>query len=157
MALLSSMKSKIADRLLAIINGMTGVYKYTAFDFVKLTSADFKDYELPACQIIDNGEANLHEQSRGRKTWNLLVEIVVGPTAELPVSQKDLWDLMQATERALFTDPQLGIDRSGLEAGSSIIQMTLVGSSTDLHFMTPYYLGRLELAVEYYQPLVRPC
>lgn len=151
------MRTAIAQALMAKVNA-ANLFNYTAFDYVRLQGGDFKDYELPASQVIDLGDSNVHEQSRGKKTWNLAIEIIVGPTAEVPVNQETLWNLMQATERAIFDgDPLTLIDKTGLEMGSSVIQTMLVGSSTDLHFMQPYYLGRIEIAVEYYQPLVRPC
>jgi hypothetical protein len=35
--------------------------------------------------------------------------------------------------------------------------MHLLGSTTDLHTLAPYYTARIDLIIEYYQPLVDVC
>lgn len=143
-----SMRSQIADALMARLALVTE-FKYTNFDKVKLVASDFQDFEIPACQIIDLGETVEHEQRRAKKFWNLAVEIVIGPSAAASVTQKDLWDLMEHTERTIFAVPNLGV--------SKMLHLHLIGTSTDLHFMEPFYVGRLELMAQYFQPLVGDC
>jgi hypothetical protein len=143
-----SVRSKIADALLARIALLTDI-KYSAFDVVKLQASDFQEFELPAVQIIDLGEINTHEMRRGKKSWNLVIEVIVGDTQLDETNQKELWDLMQAIEEHIFQDPKLGL--------SEVIQMNLVTSSTDMHLLKPFYLGRIEVMIDYYQPITGQC
>jgi hypothetical protein len=143
-----SMRSQIADALLARIALVTD-FEYKKFDEVRLAAGDFQDYELPAAQIIDLGEVVVHEQRRAKKNWQLAIEIIIGPDQAATPTQKDLWDLMETTERKIFEKPNLGI--------AGVLHMHLIATSTDLHFMKPWYVGRLEIQVEYYQALVDVC
>jgi len=143
-----SVRSKIADALLARLALVTDL-KYRAFDVVRLQASDFQDYEIPAVQIIDLAELNTHEMKRGKKDWNLVIEVIVGPTESAAVTQQTLWDLMQLIEETVWAVPNLGL--------SEVIHMKLLTTSTDLHLMAPFYLGRIELSVMYYQPLVGTC
>jgi phage portal protein BeeE len=143
-----SLRSQIADEILNRLALVTE-YQYRHFDVVKLAASDFQDFELPAVQVIDLGEAVEHEQRRAKKFWQLAIEIIIGPEMTETPDQKDLWDLMEHTERTLFAEPNLNIP--------GVIHMQLVSTSTDLHFMKPFYVGRLEIAVQYYQPLVGTC
>lgn len=145
---MSSIKTLISQALILKLADVTAL-KYRAFDVVRLQSSDFQEWELPAVQVIDLGEINIHEVRQAKKQWTLALEVIIGPlTASTPV-QTDLWDLMETIENTLFTNPNLGVP--------GVIHMQLLGSSTDLHFMLPYYLGRIELLVEYRQPLLGAC
>lgn len=143
-----SVKTLISQALINQV-GLVSDFKYKAFDVVRLGASDFQEWELPAVQIIDLGEVSQHEARRAKKTWTLALEIIMGPLSASTPVQTDLWDLMQKTEEQIFQAPQLGL--------SQVIQLNLLGSSTDLHLMQPYYLGRLDLEVMYYQPLVSTC
>lgn len=145
---MTSVKEKISIAILARLDLVTEL-KYKAFDIIRLKSSDFSDWELPAVQLIDLQETSQHAQRKARKSWNLVMEVIVGPTGTSLPSQPDLWNLMQTIEQTLWAEPQLGL--------IEVIQMTLLGSSTDLHLMAPFYLGRIELLVDYYQPLVGDC
>src|SRR3990172_8471989 len=136
-----SIRSDIAQAIVDRITLVTD-YNYIKFDEVRLTSGDFQDHELPACQIIDLGESPFHEQRRVKKMWSCAIEVIIGPIGLTTPTQKDLWDLMELTERTLFAVPNLDIP--------GVIHMHLIGTSTDLHFMKPFYVGRIEIAVEYY-------
>lgn len=143
-----SLRSQIADALMSRLSLVTE-FKYTNFDQVKLVASDFQDFEIPACQVIDLGETVEHEQRRAKKFWNLAIEIVVGPSTSEAPNQKTLWDLMEHTERTLFAVPNFGL--------AGLVHIHLLATSTDLHFMKPFYVGRLELMAQYYQPLVGEC
>lgn len=143
-----SIRSQIADALLARIATLPAI-KSSSFDVVRLQANDFQDWELPAVQIIDLGEINTHETRRAKKGWQLVVELILGPTGATVPTQKTLWDLMQDLEQAIWAEPNLNIP--------GVVHMVLTQTSTDLHLMTPYYLGRIELQVDYYQPLVGTC
>ena len=116
---------------------------------MKLQASDFADYEIPAVQVIDLAELTTHEMKRAKKDWNLVIEVIVGPTESAAVTQQTLWDLMQAIEQTIWAVPNFGL--------SEVIHAKLLTSSTDLHLMKPFYLGRIELSVMYYQPLVGEC
>jgi hypothetical protein len=150
MAIPESLRSKIAQKILDRLALVTE-FNYREFDKVKLTSADFAEHDLPAVQAIDLGDPNTHEMVRGKRRWNIALEIILGPTQTYEATQKKLWDLMEYTENTIFADPKLGLGNDG------VVHMHLLDSYTDLHVMDPYYLGRIEIEVEYYQPLVRQC
>jgi len=147
----ASKRTEIAQAIASIIttNLVPDSIKTVITDKVRLLAEDFQDWELPAVQIIDLGEVNQHEIRRGKKSWNLSIEVVIGPTAEDPVSQEELWDLMELLETTIWPTPQLGL--------SYVIHAKLLGSSTDLHLLDPFYTGRIDLVVDYYQPLVGNC
>lgn len=143
-----SMKSRIADAIVAKLNDVWDL-KTVSFDRVRVLVADFNEGELPAAQIIDQSETILHEQNRARKSWNLTIEIVMKQTVDRLVNQQDLWNLMYQIERKLFVEPNLAIP--------GVLHMRYVQNVTDLHLADPYYTARLDLAVEYYEALVREC
>lgn len=149
---MSSIRTQIAEALEAQIIAAIPTLKYCkAGARPKIISGDFNEYELPAVQIIGGSDTNLHEKHRGRKTWNILVEVVIGPiaaTGYVP-DQKELWDLMELLEQAIMSDPKFGL--------ASVVHCYLLGSDPDLALLTPLYSGRIEIAVEYYQALVGPC
>jgi hypothetical protein len=125
--------------------------KYRSFDTVRLQASDFADYEIPAVQLIDLSELTTHEQRRAKKDWNLIIEVIIGPTPEVDggVTQQELWDLMQLIEETVWAVPNFGL--------TEVIHAKLLATSTDLHLMQPFYLGRIEMSVMYYQPLVGAC
>jgi len=145
----ASIRSDIADALLNRIATVADI-KYKAFDEVRLLASDFSDHEIPAVQIFDLQEVTIHENRRARKTWRLVVEIIIGPNGiSATPTQKDLWDMMQTIEQAIWAEPRLGLPQ--------VIHARLITTSTDLHLMKPFYLGRLEMEIDYYQPLVGDC
>ncbi len=145
---MSSMKTLIANALKAKIDTVTD-FKLVEFDRVRLTSGEFQEWEVPACQLIDLNETNSHERGRARKLWQISVEIVMGPLSSSTPVQTDLWDLMEKTEQAIFEEPNLGIP--------GVLHVILLGSSTDTHLMEPWYLGRLDIQVDYLQSLTGSC
>lgn len=145
---MTSRRTEIATALKNVVSGITGITK-VSFDEVKLLATDFQEFELPAIQIIDMAEDNVHEMGRGLKTWNISLEIVIGPKANYVPIQSDLWDILELLETNLFKDPKLGLQY--------VTQMTLLGTTTDLHILRPLYTARMDLQVSYYQILVRQC
>jgi hypothetical protein len=147
---MASVRSDIATALLARLATVTEL-KYRAFDEVRLMASDFQDFELPAAQVIDLQETAEHEMRRKKANWQLAIELIVGPNGAATPSQQTLWDLMQTVERAIWASP------ANLDLPGKVIQVVIGVSSTDLHLMKPFYLGRLEFSVLYYQPLVAEC
>jgi hypothetical protein len=143
-----SIRTQIAEKLVTVLSAITDI-KSVAYDNIKMLASDFQDWEIPAIQIIDLGDDNQHEQRRARKTWNFTLELVMGNKTTGIISQKDLWNLLQKIEIALFQTPNLGI--------AGIIHMILLGSTTDLHMLMPFYTARLDMQILYYQPLVDIC
>ena len=147
---MSSMRTLIAQNIISAVNASL-LFKYASHQVVRMMATDFSEYELPALQFIDLGDDNTHDRTRSKKTWNVILEIVTGPIASTQYvpTQEDLWDLIEQAEQALFVDPKLGL--------SDVIHMRLLGSSTDLHILKPLYTARIDLQIDYYQALVRPC
>jgi len=145
---MSSIRRQIAEAIIDRLDTVTSL-KWKSYEIIKMKAQDFQDFELPAAQIIDLSDDNQHERTRGKKTWNITIELVVGPTVSTSPSQGDLWDLLETVEQALFALPNLGI--------TEVIHMRLLGSTTDLHILQPFYTARVDLQVDYYQVLVSPC
>ncbi len=143
-----AMKSKIADAIIARLNDVADL-KYRKFDEVKVNISDFQEHELPACQLIDVNETATHENSRLLKTWNITLEVVLKQTEYRTVNQQSLWDLMYQIERKLWAIPNLDIP--------GVLHLIYLGNQTDLHLVDPYYIGKLDFSVQYYESLVRDC
>jgi hypothetical protein len=142
------MKTQIATAIVNKLSTLTSI-KSVSFDRVRMLSSDFQDWEIPAIQIIDLGDDNEHAQRRALKRWNVTIELVMGSKSTGLIFQKDLWNLEQEIERKLWEVPNLAIP--------SVVHMHLLGSTTDLHTLAPYYTARIDLIIEYYQPLVDVC
>lgn len=146
-----SKRREIAAVLLARVQALAAI-KTATFEDVKLESGDFAERDLPAVQIYDSGEDPIiPENVQVRKSWQITVELILGPIVALDYqpTQGDIWDLLEYVERGIFNGPQLGIPK--------VIGMQLIRTYTDLHFMKPFYLGKIELQIDYYQGLVRDC
>ena len=143
-----SLKSSIAPAILAKLDAVAAL-KLKSFDKVRLSSSDFQDHEIPACQLIDIGETIEHERGRAKKTWQIALEIIMKPNEWGAIDQEDLWNLSYDVERALWANPNLNIP--------GVIHLRYIGSQTDLHMLEPYYLARLDFEVLYYEALVSEC
>lgn len=143
-----SIRTQIAEALRLKIASLPEI-KSATFDRVRLQTSDFAEWEIPAVQLIDLQETVTHELRRAKKSWNVIVELIMGDTSEKQYSQNDLWDLMEVVERSIFEKPNLQI--------AGVVHMKLIGTDTDLHLLSPFYLGRIELNIEYYQPLIGDC
>lgn len=142
------MKSKIARAIVAQCRKVA-VVKYVCFDKVKLLATDFNEDQIPAIQLIDVGMTAQPEQVRTRKSWQIALELLMRKDQYKEVSQEDLWNLENEVLRKVFADPKLGIP--------GMITMTLLGSTTDLHLLDPYYISRIDIQVDFYEGLVRDC
>ena len=144
------MKSIISEAVLEKLQGITRV-KYLSFDKIKIIQSDFNDHELPAIQIIDISETVTHEQNRTKNTWMLSLEIVMRTTEIEPIGQQDLWNLEYEVKRKLWADPTLGIKNKGM------VHLRLLGTTTDLHLLEPFYYCRMDFEAIYYEHIVRDC
>lgn len=147
---MASVRSQIMDAIITRVQLVMDV-KTIGYDRIRLLEFDFDEWELPAVQILDGEELNIHEMKRGRKSWPLTVEIVIGPiqASQYQPTQKDLWDLIENIEKSVMQSPKLGL--------ATVIQCKLLGSSTDQGVLRPYFSGRINFTVDYYQELVGPC
>lgn len=145
---MTSKRTSIATALKNLIDGISSITT-VSFDQIKLLASDFQEFELPAVQIVDMAEDSVHEQGRALKTWNLSLEIVIGPKPNYIPTQPDLWDLLETLETEIFKEPKLGL--------SYVTQITLLGSTTDLHILQPLYTARMDLQIGYYQLLRSSC
>jgi len=143
-----SMKAKIAREIVSRCETIA-VVKYVAFDKVRLLASDFKDFEIPAIQLIDVGMTSIHEMARAKKTWQITLELLMRGDQYNQVSQEDLWNLENEVLRKLWANPNLGIP--------GVIQMVFLGSTTDLHLLEPFYYSKLDFQVVFYEDLVRHC
>ena len=146
-----SRKSEIMDAIVARLNTLvtSSDIAVVNFEVIKLVFSDFEDWELPAVQIIDQGEVVFHERGRVRKEWNIVLELVMKSSETKEIRQKDLFDLQNLIEITLWEFPNLKIP--------GVIDMKYEGSQTDLHMVTPFYYTRMELTVRYYDALVSAC
>lgn len=149
---MASIRSQIADAMVTRIATLSPTFiKTVSFDTVRLLATDFQEIELPAVQLIDLGEVSEPEQLRAKKTWQISIEIVIGPSAAMnyePI-QKDLWDLMERVENVLGPKPNFEIPQ--------VLHGLLLGSSTDLHLIKPLYTARIDYSVIYYQHVGGDC
>ncbi len=143
-----SMKDKIAQAIVAKLETIP-VVKYVAFDKVRLLSDDFKDFECPAIQLIDDSETGIHENVRLRSTWFITLELLMRGNENLTIFQRDLWNLEYEVKRKLWSEPNLGI--------KGVIHLKYLGTVSDLHVVEPFYFSRLGFTVEYYENLVTDC
>lgn len=143
-----STKSKIADALVAIVQGMDE-FNYVKFDEVRLYTSDFKEWELPAAQFIDVAEQIEHQKLEAQRTWSITLEIIHKPTMGDLVSQKTMWNLEYRVSRAIWKNPNLGV--------KGVINARYTSNETDLHLLKPFYLLRMNFDVVYLEPLVREC
>jgi hypothetical protein len=147
---MASRKTEICQALVTILGTLADI-KTINYQTIKLLASDFSEYELPVVQLIDLAEESQHEKGRALKTWNLSLEIVIGPitsTSYVP-TQTDLWDIMEKIEQKIWADPKLGLNY--------VVQALLLGSQTDLHILSPLYTARIDFQILYYQPLVTNC
>lgn len=145
---INCMKSKIATALVLRLDEVWDL-KYIAFDRVKVLVSDFNETEIPGCQLIDLSETVTHEASRILRRWQIALEVVMKQTENRYVDQQELWDLCYSIERKLWSVPNLGIP--------GVVQLTHLGTTTDLHLIQPYYTARILVEVSFYDNLVRDC
>lgn len=147
------MPSKKTEVLTALVEKLQELIpskvKTVNYEKIKMTFSDFESWELPAIQVIDQGETSEHEQGRARKSWAFVIELVMKTTSAGIVDQKTLFDLQYEIERKLFEQPQLSV--------KGMIGLEYNGSQTDLHLVLPHYYVRMDIIANYYQPLVRDC
>lgn len=143
-----SKRTEIATALKNKIQEITQI-KLVTIDDVRIKLDDFKSFELPAVQLIDENENNIHENRKGKKTWRFSIELIMLSDENNVVTQTELWDLMETIENKLFEVPNLGVP--------GVLHIMLDGSETDLHLVKPYYLGKIDITIVYYQNLLGAC
>lgn len=143
-----SLKSKIADALVEIINGMP-IFNYVSFDRIRLYTSDFRENELPAAQFIDVSERIVHLRDRVERTWNISLEVIHKSTNNEYISQKDMWNLEYSIARNIWAHPNFDL--------YGVVHARYLGNSTDLHMLEPFYLLRMDFEVIYHEHLVRDC
>lgn len=143
-----STKSKIAKALKALIEDIP-VFKYVAFDKVKLLASDFMPHEIPGAQFIDLVETVIHERNRSRREWAIVLEVVLRSSQDEIMSQQDLWNIEYEIARKIWAVPGLGIP--------GVIHCQYTSNSTDLFLLQPFYTLRMDFFVIYHEPLVSEC
>lgn len=143
-----SVESDIVDKIVQIVETIPGI-NYVSFDKIKLATGDFLPHELPAVQLWDNGQSPTHERGRIRVDWNLSLEIIMKSDIAGEVDQKGLFELRRTIQLALWEKPNLGIP--------GVIHLIYTGNTSDLHLLEPYYIARIDFAVQYYDSLTGTC
>jgi len=147
---MASRKSQILTKIVSILETLIPAdIKTVNYQVIKIADGDFEEWELPAIQLIDQGEIVEHEQGRARKTWDIVLEILLKTTVAGQVNQQTMFDLQNLVERKLWENPQIGIP--------GVIDLKYNGSATDLHLLSPLYYCRMDFTVRYYDALVSDC
>jgi hypothetical protein len=143
-----SKKSKIADALKSLIESMP-VFKYVAFDKIKLLASDFQPHQVPGAQFIDVAEVITHLRNEVQRDWQITLEVVLRTSQDEQIEQRDLWNIEYQIARKIWATPNLGIP--------GVIHCQYISNSTDLHLLEPFYLLRMDFIVQYLEPLVSEC
>lgn len=139
-ALISRLEELVTSEDVGLVN----------FEVIKMAMSDFEDWELPAIQVIDQGEIVTHEMGRARKEWDIAIELVMKSSETGEVFQKDLFDLQNKVELNIWQDPNLG-------GTTGVIDCKYLGSASDLHMVKPMFYCRIDIQIRYYDPLVSDC
>jgi len=145
MAIPISLRSQILDVVKARLEATTE-FKLVNKDAIRLSSSEFEQFELPAVQIIAGLQTGQHQRQCLEASFFITIEIVLGPTTDATPTQNLLLDYMTFVSRVIFDQPNLGIP--------GVIGCTYVDEEPDLHFVKPYYVGRVNFEVKYMMPLV---
>lgn len=143
-----SIESDIVDAIVAKVSAVTGITS-VEFDEVKLSVEDFQSHELPAVQIWDSGASIKHEQGRILSNWNLALELIMKSSTGGTVDQKALFEKRREIQLALWENPNLGIP--------GVVHLIYTGHVSDLHLLNPYYIARIDFAVQFYDSLTGTC
>jgi hypothetical protein len=144
-----SLESEICDKIISTIQSDVTEIKYVSFDKIKLSTSDFRDFELPAVQIWDISQSAKHERGRILITWSISLEIIMKSNETGVASQKDLWELRRKIQLALWKKPNLEIP--------GVVHLVYNSNITDLHLVEPYYIARLDFDVVFYDNLTGSC
>lgn len=123
--------------------------KTVDYEKIRVTPTDIQDDELPRIQIYDNTMIVAHERTQLRKTWSIVVELILKTTRAEEVNQGVLLDRKVEIERKVGESPNLGV--------AGMIHMAYVRADTDLHSIQPYYLARLEFSAIFRTPYSGDC
>jgi hypothetical protein len=144
-----TIESDICDKIINLIQSDVPEIKYVSFDKIKLSTSDFRDFELPAVQIWDISQAAQHQRGRILVTWSISLEIIMKSNDTGTASQKDLWELRRKIQLALWKKPNLDIP--------GVVHLVYNSNITDLHLVEPYYIARLDFDVQFYDNLTGSC
>jgi len=142
--------TKLKERieLVTTANGYTQDVQTVTFNDIRINVDEWKDWELPAVQIIDLAGIYQHEMSRSRTIWNVAIEVVLRTTETLgQVGQVDLWNLMEDVTRSVMAVPKLDL--------SFVQHVKLSDHQTDIHIVPPNHIGILGWQVWFYEPITR--
>lgn len=144
-----TIESDICDKIINLIQSDVPEIKYISFDKIKLSTSDFRDFELPAVQIWDISQTAQHQRGRILVTWSISLEIIMKSNDTGTASQKDLWELRRKIQLALWKKPNLDIP--------GVVHLVYNSNITDLHLVEPYYIARLDFDVQFYDNLTGSC
>lgn len=144
-----SLESDICDKIVSIITNDVPEIKSVNFDKVKLSTSDFRDFELPAVQIWDISQSMQHQRGRILVTWSISLELTMKANEGQTASQKELWELRRKIQQALWNKPNLELP--------GVVHLVYNSNITDLHLVEPYYIARIDFDVLFYDNLTGSC
>jgi hypothetical protein len=144
-----SIESDICDKIVSIITNDVPEVKSVSFDKIKLSTSDFRDFELPAVQIWDVAQSMQHQRGRILVTWSISLELTMKSNEAGTASQKELWELRRKIQQALWNKPNLEL--------AGVVHLVYNSNITDLHLVEPYYIARIDFDVLFYDNLTGSC
>lgn len=136
-----SKRANILDALKTLLVAQLSWAKTVEWERIRLLSTDFKDHELPVAQFYHLRTDYEQQQGRVQGRMQIAIEVCLKSTATSVVDQRDLFDKMDDVLKAIGTQPNLGIP--------GVIHLRLLGDETDLHSITPHYIGILNFEALY--------
>ncbi len=141
-----SLKAQIAVKLVEQLQTITEL-KYVSFDRIRLSSHDFKDFELPAVQLYDVASPGVHQHRCLEVSWQVSLELIMRSNELGAVTQSIMWDMMEQIETVIWAKPKLDL--------SFTLGSQYIGWVTDLHMNDQQlYFARLDFAIPFHQMLV---
>ena len=150
-----SLEKLVFEQLETKLNEITWANNVEVERF-KLGVTDFRDSDIPAIQVIDAGMTSTPETRRNRKSWLILIQIILKSKSIDEVDQGDLFDRMKDVELKIGEDPTLGLNNPSFGTEDKIVHMTLVSRDTDT-MSAPFYIGSLVFNVESTAPYTGVC
>ena len=152
---MASMESDIFTNLKTRLEELTFL-NLVEFENIRLQTTDFREHELPAIQMYDNGQSVRHEQGRVVKLWDIVLEMIMKSTSTDVVTQGTVLDRKHDVERKIGAYVQLDLGSAPASQGT-MSHIKYVSAITDLHLLQPLFLVTFNYQVEMRTPFVNEC
>ena len=148
MSLSDSMKKKIFSALADLFQNEVDWLSLVNYENIRLASSGFKEFELPALQMIDGPNVRDPERSRDLNTWIITLELTMKNQYLDSVNQFLLFDRINDIISLIGQHTVLDIQSD--TKGESFLSMRPLGEVTDLHSEQPFYIAEITVEVKYY-------